>query len=74
MKPNDDEILEGIISTLEAKSNKKIKNIQVSDFERTADDVLEALVVFTDGSKLDSKITVQTFDGKLALRIQGNYI
>lgn len=74
MKPKDDEILAGIISSLEAQSNKKIENIHVSDFDRTPDDVLEALIVFTDGSRLDAKITVQVVNEKLAVRIQGNYI
>jgi hypothetical protein len=71
--PSEEEILSEIINSLEVQTRKKIISIHVAE-DRPTEDELEALVIFTDGSKLDSLIKVQELDGKLAVRIQGNYI
>jgi hypothetical protein len=72
---NHDDILRGIEETLEKETGQKIFTMRVmNDREQNNDIHLEVLVVFEDKSVLMNRIVVVTTDGKLALRMQGNFI
>lgn len=71
--PSEKEMLDDIVKQLEEISGKKVKTIQVQD-DDPKENKLFALVYFTDGSKLQSIITITTHNNKMAVRVQGNYI
>lgn len=68
---NEEEIVEVLTKSLEEKTKSKIFTMRIlGDFE----DGIEAVVVFENKKVLMGKIHVTTYRGKLACRIQGNFI
>lgn len=73
---NDEEmdkarIADALIETLERDSGKKVFTLRILG---EVENKLDSIIVFEDTSILKGFISVQTIDGKLACRIQGNYI
>jgi Holliday junction resolvasome RuvABC DNA-binding subunit len=68
---DDADLVDQLIEMVEANSGKKIFTMRVLD--HTADG-LESLIVFEDQSILMGLIKVEGIGGKLALRIQANYV
>jgi len=68
---DDADLIDQLIEMVEANSGKKIFTMRVLD--HTADG-LESLIVFEDQSILMGLIKVEGIGGKLALRIQANYV
>ena len=67
----DEKLIDSIIKTLEQDTGKKIFTLRVLDHTTEA---LEVLIVFDDKEILTGKIKVTTIEGKLAIRMQGNFI
>lgn len=67
----DEEITEAITRMLEEQTGQKIFTMRV---EQEEEDNLQTIVVMEDKSVLKGLISVQTIDGKLACRMQLNYI
>ena len=67
----DEKMIETIIKTLEQDTGKKIFTLRVLDHTTES---LEVLIVFDDKEILTGKIKVTTIEGKLAIRMQGNFI
>lgn len=68
---HDEEIIDAITRMLEEQTGQKIFTIRV---EQAEEDNLQAIVVMEDKSILKGFISVQTIDGKLACRMQLNYM
>lgn len=66
------EMVEAIIDTVQKQTGRIVDNIRVGE-NRPNVNYLEALIVFTDGKRLDSRITITKVKNQLACRIQGNY-
>lgn len=74
-KIEHDDILEGIIETLEKQTGKKIEYMEVlNDREENPDIPLEVFILFTDRAAMRASIIFFSTDDKIALRIQGNYL
>lgn len=72
---NHDDILRGIEETLEKETGEKIFTMRVLNRPRQSDDNhLEVLVVFEDRSVLINRVTTLSTDGKVAIRMQGQFI
>ena len=68
---DEKEIMEVLTKSLEEKTNSKIFTMRIlGDLE----DEIEAVVVFENKKVLMGRIFVTTYQGKLACRIQGNFI
>ena len=68
---NEEEIVEVLTKSLEKQTKSKIFTMRIlGDFE----DAIEAVVVFENKKILMGRIHVTTYQGKLACRIQGNFI
>ena len=68
---NKEEIVESIERMLESETGQKIFTLRVLD---DVEEGLETLVVLEDKSVLMGLISVQEVQGKLAFRMQLNYI
>lgn len=68
---NQEEIVESITRMIEQETKSNIFTLRILN---EAEDGLETLVVLEDKSVLMGLISVQTIDGKLACRMQANYI
>ncbi len=69
----DEEITEAITRMLEKETGQKIFTMRVEQVE--ADDLaLDTIVVMEDKSVLKGLISIQTIDGKMACRMQLNYV
>jgi peptidyl-tRNA hydrolase len=66
-----EEIADVLIQMMEQQTQKKVFTLRVIGEN---DATLETVVVFDDKSVLKGKIFVQNVKGKLACRIQGNFI
>jgi hypothetical protein len=66
-----EEIADALIQMMEQQTQKKVFTLRVIGEN---DATLETVVVFDDKSVLMGKIFVQSVKGKLACRIQGNFI
>lgn len=66
-----DDVVEDIVRMLEEETKQKIFTLKVLD---KLEDKLDVIIVFEDKSVLKGFISVQHVDGKLACRVQGNYI
>ena len=68
-------IIKEITDKIEKDSGKTIFTLVVLDDEGTKEkDMIEARIVFEDKSVLSAIITVQSVDGKLGVRVRGNYL
>jgi len=68
---DEEEIVEVLTKSLEEKTKSKIFTMRIlGDLE----DEIEAVVVFENKKVLMGRIFVTTYRGKLACRIQGNFI
>jgi hypothetical protein len=68
---DEKEIMEVLTKALEEKTKSKIFTMSIlGDLE----DAIEAVVVFENKKILMGKIFVTTYRGKVACRIQGNFI
>ena len=67
----DEDFMDSITNMLEEDTGKKIFTLRVLDH---TDEALEVLIVFDDKEILTGKIKVTTIEGKLAIRMQGNFI
>lgn len=67
----DEDIVDALTGMLEQDTGKKIFTLKVLN---RVEDGLESIVVFDDKSVLQALISIQTIDGKLACRMQGNWI
>lgn len=68
---SEEDIVDSMTRMLEQETGTKIFTIKVLN---QVEEGLETVVVFEDKSVLMGLISVQTIDGKLACRMQGNYI
>jgi L-amino acid N-acyltransferase YncA len=68
---NKEEIAEALTKMLEKDAGKKIFTMRIVGETQEG---LEVIVIFEDKSVLMGIISVQTIQGKLAARIQANYI
>jgi hypothetical protein len=66
-----EEIADALIQMMEQQTEKKVFTLRVIGEKKAA---LETIVVFEDKSVLMGSIFVETMMGKLACRIQGNFI
>jgi|1185.fasta_scaffold924705_1 hypothetical protein len=68
---DEEEIVEVLTKSLEEKTKSKIFTMRIlGDFENE----IEAFVVFENKKVLMGRIFVTTHKGKIACRIQGNFI
>jgi hypothetical protein len=67
----NEEIAESIISMLEKDTAKKVFTLKIIGEDEKG---LEAVIVFEDKSIMMAFITVQEIAGKLACRLQANWI
>ncbi len=65
------DLVDSLILMLEKDSGKKIFTMRILEH---VEDGLEALVIFEDKNVMMGKISVGSMQGKLAVRLQGNYI
>lgn len=68
---NEEDFVDSLIQMMEQDTGKKIFTMRV--LEHTVQG-LDALIVFEDKSILQGQIKVGSIKGKLAIRMQGNYI
>lgn len=67
------DIVDALTQTLEKETGTKIFTLRILD-DINEEEGFEAIVVFEDKSVLMTLFTVQTINGKIALRMRGNYI
>ena len=68
---NQADLADELIQTIEKDSKQKIFTLRIIG---ESDDKLETIIVFEDKSVLMGKIKVQEIEGKMAFRVQGNFI
>lgn len=68
---NQADLADELIQTIEKDSKQKIFTLRIIG---ESDDRLETIIVFEDKSVLMGKIKVQEIEGKMAFRVQGNFI
>lgn len=68
---NQTDLADELIKTIEKDSKQKIFTLRIIG---ESDDKLETIIVFEDKSVLMGKIKVQEINGKMAFRVQGNFI
>jgi hypothetical protein len=68
---NEEDLLDSMIQMLEQDTGKKIFTMKVLEH---ALEGLETLIVYEDKSVMMGMIKVGSIKGKLAIRMQGNYI
>ena len=68
---DDADFIDSLIQMLEQDTQKKIFTMRI--LEHTVKG-LDTLIVFEDKHVMMGKIKVETIRGKLAIRLQGNYI
>lgn len=68
---DEDDFMISLIQTIEKETDKKIFTIKVLD---DCLDGFEALIVFEDKTILKGKISVGTYQGINAIRMQGNFM
>jgi hypothetical protein len=68
---NQADLADELIKTLEKDAKQKIFTVRIIG---ESDDKLETIIVFEDKSVLMGKIKVQEIEGKMAFRVQGNFI
>lgn len=66
-----EEIADALTRMLETDAGKKIFTMRIIGENEAS---LESIIIFEDKSVLMGKISVQTIKGKLAARMQGNWI
>ena len=73
MEGNQEEIADALLKTIEKDSGKEVFTLRIIG-EMETEEALETVIVFQDKSVLMGKISVQDYQGKLAFRVQGNWI
>jgi hypothetical protein len=68
---NQADLADELIKTLEMDAKQKIFTLRIIG---ESDERLETIIVFEDKSVLMGKIKVQEINGKMAFRIQGNFV
>jgi hypothetical protein len=68
---NQADLADELIKTLEMDAKQKIFTLRIIG---ESDERLETIIVFEDKSVLMGKIKVQEIEGKMAFRVQGNFI
>lgn len=68
---DNEQIEKTLIKMLEKDTGKTIFTMRIMEENSTG---LEVLIVFVEKSVMIATIKIQEFDGKMAYRIQGNYI
>jgi hypothetical protein len=68
---NQADLADELIKTLEMDAKQKIFTLRIIG---ESDEKLETIIVFEDKSVLMGKIKVQEINGKMAFRVQGNFI
>jgi hypothetical protein len=68
---NQADLADELIKTLEMDAKQKIFTLRIIG---ESDERLETIIVFEDKSVLMGKIKVQEINGKMAFRVQGNFI
>jgi len=68
---NQADLADELIKTLEKDAKQKIFTLRIIG---ESDEKLETIIVFEDKSVLMGKIKVQEINGKMAFRVQGNFI
>ena len=68
---NQADLADELIKTLEKDAKQKIFTLRIIG---ESDERLETIIVFEDKSVLMGKIKVQEINGKMAFRVQGNFI
>jgi hypothetical protein len=68
---DNEEIANLLIEKLEEQTTQKVFTLRIIGEE---EDALDAVVVFENKTILMGKITVGEQDGKLSVRIQGNFV
>lgn len=68
---NDEDFLDAITNTIEKDTDKKIFTLRVLSEDEKG---LDTIIIFEDRSVLMGKISIQTIRGKLACRLQGDWI
>lgn len=68
---NQADLADELIKTLEKDAKQKIFTLRIIG---ESDDKLETIIIFEDKSVLMGKIKVQEINGKMAFRVQGNFI
>jgi hypothetical protein len=68
---NQADLADELIKTLELDAKQKIFTLRIIG---ESDEKLETIIVFEDKSVLMGKIKVQEVNGKMAFRVQGNFI
>lgn len=68
---DDEEIVDALINLIEKDTGKEIFTMKILD---QTEEGLLALIVFTDKNIVNGLIKIQSINGKMAIRLQGNYI
>jgi hypothetical protein len=68
---DDEEVIEALMRIIEEDTGKEIFTMRVIDH---TDDGLESIIVFKDESIIMGTIKVHMIGGKMALRMQANFI
>jgi hypothetical protein len=68
---NQADLADELIKTLELDAKQKIFTLRIIG---ESDEKLETIIVFEDKSVLMGKIKVQEINGKMAFRVQGNFV
>jgi hypothetical protein len=68
---NQADLADELIKTLEMDAKQKIFTLRIIG---ESDEKLETIIVFEDKSVLMGKIKVQEINGKMAFRVQGNFV
>jgi hypothetical protein len=68
---DEEEIADGLMRMMEQQTGQKIFTLRILGEKKNT---LDSIIIFEDRTVLMGKITVEKRGGKLAARIQGNYI
>lgn len=69
---DEDDIIKGVIQSLERDTGKKI--VAIDFLEESTEDVLVVLVQFNDNKILHGHVWVEQLGDGLIFRVKGNYI
>jgi hypothetical protein len=68
---NQADLADELIKTIEKDSKQKIFTLRIIG---ESDEKLETIIVFEDKTVLMGRIMVQEINGKMAFRVQGNFV
>jgi hypothetical protein len=68
---DDQDFIDSLLQMMEQDTQKKIFTMRILDH---TEEGLDTLIVFEDKQVLMGIIKVQTIRGKLAIRVQGNFV